>query len=410
MLKNHREGLFPRFFLICLMVWRSFRLCASYLRKDVGTAQFFFATGSDNSREIDVFPDNVSSHSSVSMHDVSLHDGQSSASGGVLHFLFLVNDSVAHSDVWGDFFRTAPPNSWRVWVHCKHEALCATSRLFEDVPDAQMVPAVATEYCTDLVTGMVQLLRVSLAHSDVGVAEKFAFVGDTTLPVKPFPVVYGALMARPEESDFCVHPTDRWRSTVVNGTTFSMVKHSQWVVLGRNHAEVFVRQWVPVDHGNWQVPIKAGGLLKGESGTSILHWKFKGDWHSGVCTDEWAVFTTLFGALSPGTAAAVLLPGLGVLRSNSTEAQGRCRTFVLPDSHRNFLGALAEPILEAAEGDPQQVRSRGHEGDPAKGTHPMSFMSAGSATLNALRSSPFLFARKFPVDSQIPLFSTIVLA
>lgn len=402
MLKTHREGSSSRFVFVSLLLWWSFCFSDGHLRKDIGIVQSSLAVDFTNSSEIDVLIDDVDSHPSDSPQEMSLHSRKGVASEGIIHFLFLVNDSVAHPEVWGQFFLSAPPDSWRIWVHCKHEALCATSRLFEEVPGAQMVPAVATEYCTDLVTGMAQLLRVSLAHGNPGVTEKFAFVGDTTLPVKPFAVVYGALMAHPEESDLCVHPSDRWRSADANGTTLLLVKHSQWVVLGRSHAEDFVRRWVPVDHGNWQVPVKAGN-------SSILHWKFRGDWQSGVCTDEWALFATLFGAFAPGPTAAIL-QSFGTLSSNSTEAQGRCRTFVLPDRHRNFLGALAEPILAALEGDPQQVRRRGHDGDPARGTHPMSFVSAGNTTLNALKASPFLFARKFPADSDIPFFGTVVLA
>lgn len=391
MLRNHRGKHFPLLVLVSLL--SCFCSCSSvgHLRNDIGTIRSSLAAESDTDTGV---------------------SRRSSGTGGIVHFLFLANDSVAHPEVWGQFFAAAPHDSWRVWVHCKHETLCASSRIFKEVPEARMVPGVVTEYCTDLVTGMVQLLRVSLLNSTSGANEKFAFVGDTTLPVKPFPVVYGALMAHPEESDFCVHPSDRWRSANVNGTKLLLPKHSQWVVLGRSHAEELVRRWVPVEHGNWQVPVKAGQLPESDN-RSILHWKFKGDWQAGVCTDEWALLATTFGPLQaegPTESAERILPGLGMLMTDSLVAQGRCRTFVLPDSHRNFLGALADPILEAAAGDPQQVRVRGHQGELAKGTHPMSFMSAGNMTLNSLRVSPFLFARKFPTDSEIPFFSAVVLA
>lgn len=410
-MRTYRDGVSSRLVFVSLLSWWSLCGSAVYLRQDISD-QRSLVTESDGGVDIGALGDDADGQPSAWPQDAS-RNGTGGGSEGIVHFLFLANDSIAHPEIWGQFFAAAPRDSWRVWVHCKHEALCASSRLFEEVPEAQLVPAVATEYCTDLVTGMAQLLRVSSAHGTPGVSEKFAFVGDTTLPVKPFAVVYGALMAHPEESDFCVHPSDSWRSADVNGTTFLLVKHSQWVVLGKRHAEDLLRRWVPVDHGNWQVPVKAGRLPEGGN-SSILHWKFRGSWQSGVCTDEWAPLATLFGTLEaapgPGESAEQILPGFGTLRTESAEAQGRCRTFVLPDSHRNFLGALAEPILRAAEGDPQQVRVRGHDGDPAKGTHPMSFVSAGSVTLNSLRASPFLFARKFPADSEIPFFGAIVLA
>lgn len=398
-----------RLVLPCAFLCLFFRLSAAHLRKDFSRNHKELAVEQDNSTELQALDGAVVSFQNSSLEG-SLHHRRFGDPWGVVHFLFVANDSVTHPEIWGHFFSVAPRDSWRVWVHCKHPTICGKSRFFDKVPAAQLVPTVVTEYCTDLVTAMAQLLRVSLGAQDerleLGTTEKFAFVGDTTLPIKPFTAVHEALMAEPEQSDLCVHPSKRWRSANVNGTTSFLVKHSQWAVFSKRHAEEFVHRWVPVDHGNWQVPIVAGA--RPEDG--LLHWKFRGDWQSGVCTDEWALFATLFGSFAPDPSGSAAFPGFGALRGNSTEAQGRCRTFVLPDRSRNWLGALAEPILGAADADPSQARTRGYEGEAARGTHPMSFLSVGNITLSSLRASPFLFARKFPPESDAPFFDELILA
>merc|ERR1719359_2021137 len=91
-----------------------------------------------------------------------------------------------------------------------------------------------------------------------GQREKFVFISDSTLPVKPFSYIHNQLCSN-DESDFCLFPADQWGSAKVDGHDVLMVKHHQWVVLSRAHAEVMLKDWVPVDYrGVWHVPLKGG--------------------------------------------------------------------------------------------------------------------------------------------------------
>merc|ERR1719401_1716336 len=89
------------------------------------------------------------------------------------------------------------------------------------------VPTVNTIYCTNLVSAMNKLLEVSLRES-AQPGDKFIFVSESTLPVKPFAAVYAAL-TKDQASDFCVARADQWPM----GSGFYIVKHSQWVVLSQ---------------------------------------------------------------------------------------------------------------------------------------------------------------------------------
>merc|ERR1719443_817731 len=105
---------------------------------------------------------------------------------------------------------------------------------------------------------MVQLLSVSTRESD-SPRDKFIFVSDTTLPVKPFAMVQGALSEQ-EHSDICVQGNVGWREYPVPGESFKglLVKHSQWVVLNQAHARKMIESWPKVkrsEYGAFKVPV-----------------------------------------------------------------------------------------------------------------------------------------------------------
>lgn len=360
----------------------------------------------------------------VSSHDSFILERSTGPRSGVVNFLFLVDGKVSHEDIWQSYFSQAHHGSFRIFVHCTQEqsGQCYGD-VFASLPDMVQVPTVPTSYCDDLVSAMARLLESALeASAPPGATEKFVFVSDTTLPAKPFAHVHRALSEDPEASDICVHPSDHWGRAVVDGVEVRLVKTSQWVTLSRAHGEAFVEAWrEPIDPGERAARGFANSLLvplRGDTWAgqdrSLVAGAFERDLKTGVCTDEWAWFAKIFGAFQPGEAGERSFAGFGTLRDNSAEAQGRCDTFVFQGKKRNWQGQLAEPVIAAAEADPEQSRGRygvdevGNAGFESRGSHPLSFLSLGNATLEALRRSSFLFARRFPEASRLPYYADIV--
>lgn len=333
--------------------------------------------------------------------------GQVRAAPPVVHFLFLVERGLSHVDVWQHFFGQAPPGSFRVWVHCTQAAECEASEASR-LPTATVVPSVNSAYCYDLVTPTVQLMRFALAANATESVEKFVLMSDTSLPVKPFDAVYRALTAD-DDSDFCVAPVNEWRHAHVDGIKYYLPKHSQWVILNRDHAATMVREWTPSKSwdrfmGWWSLEIRTS---TGHHARSIPSRRFMTHMTAGAyaCTDEQAVIATIYGAIEPDYSGKVAMPGFGrpvkgdgVLAAQelalqpplSLGVQGRCRTFTVFQAGQP-LGNLTAEIMDAIGTD---VQSSTAFVDP-DASHPLVFKQLGPRLTRALRASPFLFARKF---------------
>jgi len=329
-------------------------------------------------------------------------------------FLFLTLSGIKRPELWQAFFEGQAPNRWRVLVHCKHSNICALELSLGNMLGATQVPTVPSTYCRDLVTPMVQLAQSAVAES-YSPRDKFVFLSETTLPVKPFLDVYNTL-TWDMNSDFCIYPTDHWvELELAQSLRALIVKHSQWVVLNQAHAQTLVNSWASVRQGmqgtSWSIP--------------VYHEPRKGPWGkitnpAGVlplpmCIDEWAIFATIYGAFvdrGQWTLGQDGLPGYGApplqLRGNaqlSTTTQGICRTFAFWDASE-FGGSNL--VNEIAQDWPWSKLSCFPRCDS---THPAEFEAVSDRGAVALRRSRYLFARKFR-ESVITMdqFQRIILA
>jgi len=334
-------------------------------------------------------------------------DGKQDYGYGVVHFLFLINDQLPHSDIWRSFFASAPEGSWKALVHCKDPYGCSRSGVLVNNPGFQMVPTTGTWYCHDLVTAMHVLLQaaVNLNAAWSGGREKFVFVSESTLPTKPFIQIYTTLL-QDDDSDFCVFPSNQWASAHIDGHFTYMMKHHQWVVLSRSHAEAFIKKWVPVDwRGVWQVWLRGGSWEGRERFVSPQHFYHPpaANW----CTDEYAFIATIFGSieyLSPTRD----IPGFGggplhLSGPQSLRLQGRCRTFTYWDNEEPAFANLAGQIYHDVHGSSISCYPKCY-------ARPATLERLSDASLHALRASPFLFARKVSSTAWMPNYASIVLS
>lgn len=337
-----------------------------------------------------------------------LHASNSSSQAwgaGVVHFLFLVNDNIPHGEIWRQFFSNAPAGSWKVLVHCKDSAGCQRNGVFTTNPGFIQVPTTPTWYCHDLVTAMVSLARgaLGLNAAMLGGREKLVYLSESALPIKPFAEIHSTLLLD-DSSDFCLFPSDQWGSASVDGSFVKLLKHHQWVVLSRAHAEMIVRDWVPVNaRSEWKVWLKSG-TWQGES-RNVMPQNFYYPAAANTCTDEWAFMATVFGALEPMSGARYL-PGFGGghIDMNTVASQGRCRTWSYWDNNWDAAATtLGSQIANDFYGSKMSCYPKCH-------ARPASLERLSARSLRALRNSPFLFARKFSSAAWMPHYYKIVLS
>lgn len=324
---------------------------------------------------------------------------------GVVHFLFLLGNSLPHADIWRQFFTNAPQGSWKALVHCKDPNGCSANGVFYDNPGFMQVPTTPTWYCHDLVTAMRSLLDSALRLQATGAGggrEKFVFVSDSTLPTKPFSEVHSTLL-HDDNSDFCIFPSDQWASGSIDGTFVKLVKHHQWVILNREHAQSFVNSWWPVDsQSNWRIYLKDGQW--GNSGRFVSPKQFYYPPQANTCTDEWAFMATIYGPMSMATGVRQLHAfGGGSIDMQAHTTQGQCRTWTYWDNTWDpASSALAAQIANDFYGSQISCYPKCH-------ARPAQMDKLSTSSLYALRKAPFLFARKFSPLLYMPNYYDIVL-
>jgi len=303
-------------------------------------------------------------------------------------FLFLTRYGIFHERLWEDFFSSATPGRWRALVHCTDSKRCSSRLAKRNLIGMVQVATVDSQYCYDLVSPMIQLLQAATAES-TSPGDKFAFISDETLPVKPFTEIYSSLTAS-RTSDFCIAPSMSW-GTMSNaqGEIAKIVKHSQWFVLNREHADIMIERW-PVAKSNprfWTVP-----LWPQETGAAALVPR-----NLSLCTDEWTPMALVYGMILGGQEEEAKLPEFNSdkieLRGKQIErsSHGVCRTFV--SWGRNTPGTTPE-VLEILDAPGIKVSCM----DSCTTSHPALIEEITDDGLSRLRRSPFLFARKIQIN------------
>jgi len=123
-----------------------------------------------------------------------------------------VNDRIFNMHIWKAFFAQAPTGAYRAFVHCKSRE--CNPEMLTFLPMLRPVNRKPTSRCLDLVTAEAQLMKVALKTyvSGADVLQKYIILTESTLPVKPFSVVYDTL-TRHRESDFCFFNDQWWPKT-----------------------------------------------------------------------------------------------------------------------------------------------------------------------------------------------------
>jgi len=297
-------------------------------------------------------------------------------------FLFLAVDKISNLVVWDKFFAGADPLQYRALAHCKLPE--CESHLHGSTILA--VKSVWSEYCTDLVSPMNQLIHWALSDDPLTVnpLDKFVFISDSTLPAKPFPQIYSTLSVRPG-SDFCTFPSKEWADIPSASGVDMAVKYHQWIVLVRDHAEKASSLWSNNVKHDFMSTFRMN--QHGYSNNTY------GDSRNFGCLDEFWHMSAIFGNLhvSANANREVSLPGFtnSPLRVSSTVGwQGQCDTFVMWSKYLHAEGDNA--FLRFYDTlDPPSIPHGGNDHRPGW------WDTISKKGIAAIRNSDFLFVRKF---------------
>lgn len=331
--------------------------------------------------------------------------------------MFELKDHLQHPGIWGKFFADALPGTYMAWAHCTDYHACEHDYSLKMLK-FRLVPTTFSQRGADLVSPYVHMIRIALAETahlaKAGIPEKFIVISDATLPVKPFSFVHWA-QTKDGESDFCISTTTAWAFAVVEGETFTLVKHHQWVSLNRSDAEVLARNWNFVKQGwHWNVTLRSGKFATRPRVVPRTIFQ-NGTWFTA--TDEEAVYERVVGPM--------LLRNLSD-RSPMMDlfTNRRCLTYVdwptnadqdEVEPHQVPVSALQLGAAQSQFFDATQtvslklLKDKEMQFSIQNGImHPYRFERMGIVGLRVLRNSPYLFARKFADCAVLPNFTDIM--
>lgn len=346
-----------------------------------GNARGHIITGSNSSGLV--------TNSSAQPQGLIMNTGRTTTATGNrpprVYFLFLAVDKVSNLDIWNAFFQQADSFKYRAYVHCKLPECTSMVTGSPLLP----VPTVPSYYCTDLVSPMNQLLSYALSqdHGDWNHADKFVFLSDSTLPAKPFHHVYETLTSR-AGSDFCVFPSVEWADVSSVGGLEVAAKHHQWITLDRNNAEKASSLWSSGHMHGFMSQFNMNGLTWTSANQSFA------DQRNWGCLDEFWHMVALYGTFkgfSPGLRQTMNLQdfaGGPLVLDAGTGWQGQCDTFVVWAKYLDPHGTDKFSLLHNSLDE----MSRPHSGNDQR---PGWWDSISSNGIMAIRSSDFLFVRKF---------------
>lgn len=364
----------------------------------------------------------------MSAADSGIHaDDVGTAMQGKLFFLFLARDSLPNKETWMKFFAPAKQGvEYEALVHCTEESACQQS--LGGQGQFKVISSSPSKWCTDLVTPMNALIEAAM-KVEGNAHDKFIFLSETTVPIKSFQNVQHQLLVEDGMgSSFCIHP---WRSWAWHEGSDVAVKHDQWIVLNREHAQrslgfvdevpsTFLRTLTPLV---WGPPIwgKAEWLprwmyllshdfslrLLGSIYLSVLHIAaWIGPPYVGGCTDEFWHFAAAFDYIDrqagkSGLGVSGLTGSLQLVMNDLTAntTQGRCHTY----THFRSDSDHFESFTELLSRTPGTKLATAHDKK-----HPTHFEQLSENSMAAFRNSNFLFARK--VDDQTSFDGPLKLA
>ena len=144
-------------------------------------------------------------------------------------FLFLVVSGINHEATWQEFLMSHE-KKYSLYVHSK-KPLASDSPFKKN----ELETRIPTTWHNTM-KAQVELLKRALVDKQ---NQKFIFLSESTIPLKPFEYVYQILNTH-SLSEFSFEPSPYRRRTFEPLKKETVYTNSQWVILNRKHAELMV--------------------------------------------------------------------------------------------------------------------------------------------------------------------------
>jgi len=159
-------------------------------------------------------------------------------------FIFLMTDGHTQEPVWNDFFDEADEAHYNVYAHRANAT--QNSTFLQHLPSYTEVSATENGWCA--------LMGIEYAGLQAALRdptnEQFVFVSHNTVPIKSFDYMYDDLIGNSyNTSKFCftsilgVAASDCRFHDGRRGESSDVLKHHQWVILSRRHAEIVFTEY-----------------------------------------------------------------------------------------------------------------------------------------------------------------------
>mmetsp|Transcript_24311 Transcript_24311/g.51797 ORF Transcript_24311/g.51797 Transcript_24311/m.51797 type:complete len:459 (+) Transcript_24311:180-1556(+) len=311
-------------------------------------------------------------------------------------FIFLTYKGLQLPSVWDAFFADAPKHAYTIYVHQARRKDANTTELPLTKYGAVRIPQTESAWCA--VLGL-EVHALTTALNDDHANSQFVFLGDSTVPLKPFEYVQKKLVVdSPDKSKFCLaspSPKKTLYEEFAMDPKFCLfndfltlynprvVKHHQWMVLSREHAGSLVSHALD-------------GLSMFEKAHNSMPSSMTG---VGGCSDEVVPLTTLLQKFQQDGKST----GDATKDMELMGVEHYCTTFVgwmhclrntplsLCDIDSGISTGSKPTLLETVED---------LEDDPEAKDVPHKFREIDYDYLAQLvRGESFLFARKFVADA-----------
>lgn len=155
-------------------------------------------------------------------------------------FLFIVRGEMPHEPLWRRFFE-GHESHYSIYVHATPGFRYPEDSVFR----GREIPSKPVERLSG---SLVDAMRRLIANAILDVAmsnEWFVLLCESTIPIRPLPVVYKYLMASKASFVESFRPVERYESwtTLPEFPISSLRKGELWMALHRRHAKVVVGEW-----------------------------------------------------------------------------------------------------------------------------------------------------------------------
>ncbi|MBA3953856.1 hypothetical protein H0X48_00845 [Candidatus Dependentiae bacterium] len=153
-------------------------------------------------------------------------------------FLFLTIATMYHENIWQNYFR-GKESHCSIYIHSKNSL--PNSSAFKQYELSSKKPTT----WSNTMRAQIELIKHALKDP---ANSKFVFLSESTLPLCSFEDTYKTIM-RHDKSEFNYFPNPH----AINGSAFNparslkeipknlQMKHSQWIILNRKHAELIAK-------------------------------------------------------------------------------------------------------------------------------------------------------------------------